>query len=224
MPAGAKRGRWVTDAEDAYTPQQLARIGAIALIWNQIKAMIDFQLMVIMRLDPHLWTPVTTQLRGIDGKIQLLRIRANTSKILSEEAKQSIKLCLDGIVEYKKYRDDIVHSHIFDVDKGIAIRVGYNTQICQVLVTQEALDGFYERLKILKDEFREVDLLFRLSDEQDAVAVRSDLSRDQAIQQRKLDDVPKQMPRVLEFQQKRSALRALPEFPAEESEQADVSL
>jgi hypothetical protein len=107
MPAGAKRWRWVTDAEDAYTPQQLARIGAIALIWNQIEAMIVFQLMVVMRLDPHLWTPVTIQLRGVDGKIPLLRIRANTSKILSDEAKQSVKLCLDGIVEHKKYRDDM---------------------------------------------------------------------------------------------------------------------
>ncbi len=94
--------------------------------------MIDFQLMVIMALIRIFVHPLQCSL---EASMEMLRIRANTSKLLNEEAKQSVKFCLDGIVEYKKYRDDIVHSHIFDVDKGIAVRVWYNTQVYQVLVT-----------------------------------------------------------------------------------------
>ena len=46
--------RPVSDIRKAYTPEQLAEIGAIALIWNQIELQIDFILLVILKLRPTL--------------------------------------------------------------------------------------------------------------------------------------------------------------------------
>jgi len=164
QPLNAKLGRHERDIKKAYTTEQLSEIGAIALIWNQIEIIVDFLLLVVLKLSPVIWLEVAKRINGMDGKLEILRRFYEHNDILTEPAKQCLKHSLDAIAEYKKYRDAIVHSLLFDVDKGIAQHIGSRAKINQVLLTIDALTGLYNRMNILLEELQHVDLLFRLGD------------------------------------------------------------
>jgi hypothetical protein len=133
QPEGARpTGQYEDDIKKAYSAEQLREIGAIALTWNQVDALIDFLLLVTLKLAPHVWLHVAKRINGMDGKLEILRLHANHSEILTDDAKACIGLSLDAVGEYKGYRDAIVHSHTFDPEKGIAQEVGRRAKVQQV--------------------------------------------------------------------------------------------
>jgi hypothetical protein len=138
---------------------------------------------------------------------------AERNDILNDDARKAIKITLDGIIEYKSYRDNIAHSVPYDIDKGIAHGFKYGTDMMQTLVTLDALQGLYFRLKMLLDEMRDVDMLYRLTDEQGAYAVYRDA--DDPVGRRRTRDVPLQAARLQECQKPRLSLPPLPGFPDE---------
>lgn len=211
QPPDAKAGRHVHDIKQAYTNEQLIEVGAIALTWNQIDFQIDFLLLVVLKMPIGLWLEVTKRINGMDGKIEILRLRSNQSSILTNEAKSTIKLSLDAVAEYKKYRDAIVHSIPFDIDRGIAQRIGSRAETTQILLTIEALRGLYDRLVILRDELGQIDLLYRLTDEKGAAAIYQ--HADDPRRLRRTRDVPTATALAQKIQNQRLSLRPLPEFP-----------
>jgi hypothetical protein len=221
QPPDAKPGRYEHDIKKAYTAQQLAEIGAIALVWNQIDEFINFLLYIVLRMPLGLWMPTTKRINGMDGKIEILRKRATQSKILNDDARAVIKLSLDAVMEYKGYRDAIVHSVPFDVDKGIAQRIGSRADVSQILLTIDALTAFYERLTLLLKELQEIDLLFRLADEVGAKAVYRRENVD-PLERRRTRDVPIQTVRAREHQKMRLSLPPLPEFPDEDQAPSEM--
>src|ERR1700693_1991484 len=90
-PEGAKRGRDVDDIKQAYTKEQLAEIGAIALTWNQVDAFIDWLLLISLKLPPLSWLDVAKRINGMDGKLHILRQFAANSEILTAPARDCIK-------------------------------------------------------------------------------------------------------------------------------------
>jgi len=203
----------VEDPKQAYTPEQLVEVGAIILIWNQIDAFVDFLIYVSLRPPLLMFYDLTRRISGIRGKVELLRLYADRSDILNDDARQLIKITLDGVLEYKRFRDDIAHSVPYDIDKGIAHTFKYGTEMVQTLVTIEALNGLYQRLKLLLDELRDVDLLYRLSDERGAFAVYPE--EPDPVGRRRTRDVPLQTARLQETQKRRLSLPPLPRFPDE---------
>ena len=147
------------------------------------------------------------------AKVDLLRRCAERSRILDDDAKKYIKITLDAVNEYKGYWDNLTHSMPFDINRGIVHTFKYGTEMTQTLVTQDALNGVYLRLKLLLDELRELDLLYRLADETGAFAVYPD-ERD-PIKRRRRRDVPIQTARLRECQKERLSLPQLPQFPDE---------
>jgi hypothetical protein len=213
QPSGAKPGRWVDDIKQSYTTEQLAEVGAIALTWNQVEAMVDFLLLVTLDLPPGLWLAVAKRINGMDGKLAILRQKAEQSAILTDEARLCIKLALDAVGEYKGYRELIVHSLTFDIDKGIAQQIGRQAKAVQVLVTMTALTSFYVRLTLLKEELRQVDLLFRLADARGAAKIYPGVPDPSRLRRER--DVPIVITQVHEHQNRRLSLPPLPEFPEE---------
>jgi hypothetical protein len=63
-----RSARHMANIRDAFTPEQLAEIGAVALMWNQVEFQIDFILLVILKLPPSLWLPMVKRINGMDGK------------------------------------------------------------------------------------------------------------------------------------------------------------
>jgi hypothetical protein len=113
------------DIKKAYTQEQLSEVGAIALIWNQIEATIEFLLFIVV--DPPsgaagfpVWLEILKRLNSLDGMIDILRLQSDENEILDDVAKKVIKTALDAVLEYRTYRNGIVHSSVFDHEKGIA--------------------------------------------------------------------------------------------------------
>lgn len=211
-------GRRVEDPKQAYTSDQLAEIGGITLLWNSVEGFVDWLIKVALDLPLEVMWEVASRIAGMEAKIEILRLRAARSEILDDDARACIKLSLDAVGEYKKYRDNIVHSVPYDIDRGIAHRVNRRAELLQTLVTLEALTGLYQRMKLVLDELREVDLLFRLADERSPIVVRPAAGKelDQLELRRRLA-VPQQTARLRDRQQARLSLPLLPLFPDEAS-------
>jgi len=212
-----------SDIKKAYTQEQLTEIGAITLIWNQITAFITFLLYVVV--DPssstassYVWSEILKRLNNLDETIAILCSRSEESDILNDDAKKAIRLALDAVLEYRRYRNGIVHSSVFDHEKGIAQYIDSNKTVWQILLTKEALTAFYERLVILKDELRAIDALYRISQGSRRVTRMNDKTGQPEPDQPKAlreKSVPEQTARVLIYQGKRLALKPLPKFPDE---------
>jgi len=211
QPKHAKPGRRVQNIKEVYTKEQLAEIGAITLTWNQIEHFIDWLLLVVLKIPVGLWAAVTTRINGVDAKLEILTLRASQSEILTDEARACIESCFDAVREYKGYRNAIVHSHVFDIDKGIARCDGRRGQASEVLITTEALNAVYERLVIILDELPQIDLLFRLADEKGAATIYPQESNPSLV--RRTRDVPVVTEQVSKYQDRRKSLPPLPEFP-----------
>jgi len=78
----------------------------------------------------------------------------------------------------------------------------------------DALSALYQRMKLLLSELLEIDLLYRLADERSVRADYGGRVRD-PLEQRRLQDVPRQVAKVLESQKARRSLAPLPLFPDE---------
>jgi hypothetical protein len=214
QPAGAKPGRAEHDIKKALTTEQLAEIGAILLKFNQIESLIEFVLLVILDLPPRLWMEVVRRINGMDAKLSILRHYYETNKILTDDAKQCLKIALDGVADYKKYRDLIIHCVPYDVEKGIGQHITTKAEAVQILLSKDALSALYERLCILNDELIHADLLFRLGSEEGARAIYPHERDPSRIRRER--DVPAVLSLVLQHQTRRLSLPPLPEFPSEE--------
>jgi hypothetical protein len=214
QPKTSRPGRRVEDPKEAYTPGQLAEVGAIALIWNQIDNFLDWLLHIALKTPLMLHWELVRRIRGSYAKVELLRLAADRAKILTDEARECIKYTLDGVVECNRHRDNIIHSVPYDIDKGIARAFRHHNDMVQTLVTEGALTGLYQRMKLILDELREVDLLYRLADEEGAKAVYPEI-RD-PIARRHRRDVPIQTVQAQARQQARKDLPPLPRFPDED--------
>jgi hypothetical protein len=220
QPKTSRPGRRVEDPKKAYTFEQLAEVGAIALIWNQIDNFLDWLLHIALKTPLMLHWEIARRIRGSYAKVELLRIAAARAKILTDEARECIKYTLDGVVECNRHRDNIIHSMPYDLDKGIAHAFKHHTDMVQTLVTEGALTGLYQRMKLILDELREVDLLYRLADEEGAKAVYPEI-RD-PIARRYTRDVPLQTAQTRARQKARKALPPLPKFPDEDHESIEA--
>jgi hypothetical protein len=94
------------DPKKAYTPKQLAEIGAIALKWNQIEAHIDFVGSQILFAKTPFWLRLSTdKLLGERTKLRLLRECAERAELLTERAKSAIASCFTQIDQCRAYRN-----------------------------------------------------------------------------------------------------------------------
>jgi hypothetical protein len=208
--------RFEFDLEKAYTSEQLARIGAIALTWNRIEQRIEFLMMMAFQdsfPSWRIWSEIQQGISKLDRRISLLREISDESDILTAEAKSSIKNAFDAVFEYRRYRNAIVHSYVFDHKNGIATHVDHAHKPWQVLLTIDALNVLYDNLLALDVELMEIDLLFRMAGGHGRVIVNDPKTgrpeRDQAKALRERA-VPDQTKKVIVNQKKR---KVLPTFP-----------
>jgi hypothetical protein len=211
QPVGATPGRRSEDPKEAYTTAQLAEVGAVVLIWNQINTFVDWLLHMALVLPHSMFWEVGPRI-ALENKINLLRIRAERSRLLNDDARACIKYSLDAIQEYNTFRNRIVHSVPFDADLGIAHMTSPRAEMHQVLVTTEALSALYQRMKLLLGELREIDVLYRLADDRSTHNARLRTISDPRERQRLLT-VPVHIARVQEVQKARRSLPPLPLFP-----------
>lgn len=149
------------DVRDEISREQLAALGACALVWNDVEAMLDVLLCVVMRIHHAVWRELTTRINGIDGKIGLIKHAMKTRFGFGEDAFDgALTDTLAAVAQYRGYRDTCIHARIIDPFQGVgemAIRRG---KIEEVLLTDAALWRLYEHMLALKNELYELITFF----------------------------------------------------------------
>jgi hypothetical protein len=209
--------RYEADPKKAYTPEQLAEIGAITLKWNQIEAHVDFIGSFILFSKTPFWLRIATDKAiGMKGKLTLLKECLKHATLLDDKAKNCILACFAEVEQCRAYRNAIIHHHIYDHAKGIGTYVDESKSSYQILVSLDALATLYNILCSLLLEVREIDLLFRIeTDSQRPARMDEKTGKLQAFDDDylKASILPENVKRILKLQDERKTLQKLPQFP-----------
>lgn len=205
------------DPKRAYTAEQLAEIGAIALRSNQIEAHIDFIGSHILFSKSPFWLRIAAD-RALKfrEKLDLLRECVQRATLLDDEAKKCIEDCFTEVLQCRAYRNAIIHHHIYDHDQGIGTFVDQQKKGHQILVSLDALTTLYKIMCSLLDEVRQVDMLFRIETDAQRPVKRDArtgdfVPHDEAFL--KSNVLPDLVKRIAELQATRKKLHKLPFFP-----------
>jgi len=209
--------RFEFDPKKAYTPEQLAEIGAITLKWNQVEAHIDFIGSHILFTKTPFWLQIEVyKALNNPGKLRLLKVCLDRSELLDDSARHCIADCFAQVHQCRSYRNAIIHHHIYDHEKGIGSYIDESKSPYQILVTMEALKALYGIMCSLLEELREIDLLFRIETDAQTPG-RTDEATGKF---RKFDAdvlkkriIPEHTKRILALQKSRKELQKLPKFP-----------
>ena len=145
-------------------PELLSGIGAVAVAWNIVEDIIHDIFNASTGLHHSLWLEIPSRINGFDGIVELIRISAQTRLQMPPELFELLDNSLAGAKEYKGYRDAIIHAQVYEATLGIGITYQRRGKVIEVLLSQEALDGLYDRLVLLRDELmRMLQLAFSIS-------------------------------------------------------------
>ncbi len=148
------------DVRKDFSAEQLAGIGAVAMAWNEVEYLLDVMLYSALALPPLHWLDVVTRINGIEGKLELLRQCVARNRRIPAEARSIMKQSLDDAALYKTYRNAVIHARIYNFQSGIGQRIERQAKISQVMLMKAALDGFYDRLAMLRQELRGILAIF----------------------------------------------------------------
>jgi hypothetical protein len=189
------------------TRGQLGGIGAVAMAWNSVESFLDGLLLAGLGLPARIGEKVIARTSGLDAKIELIRFVAETRLRVSGEQCEDLLKSLNDVKELKQNRDAVIHGQLIDVGKGLGRLIKRDARY-DVLLSQQALDGLFDRLISVRDELRIVCLIFLILDEalkNESQADPSTLLHGQAIQGH--------VSQVQEHRKTRQSLPPLPKFP-----------
>src|SRR5690606_11725437 len=98
----------------------LAKIGAIALIWNTIETRIEFLTCITFAhqsFSVKIGMELVRSIKTLDRRMELLTQYSEDNSLLSTKAKMCIKTAFDSVKEYRTYRNGIIHSYVYDYEK-----------------------------------------------------------------------------------------------------------
>jgi hypothetical protein len=144
------------DIRKDLTQGQLAGIGLVAISYNEVEVLIDAMLGLFLFLRPITWEAVTSRIHGMEGKIEIVKI-AMRDLGASDEVQQMLSDTLGnaGFTLHKRYRDAIIHSRVLDAPAEIALTPGKRGKKEEILLTEAALAGVFERLANVRLELIE---------------------------------------------------------------------
>ena len=210
--------RFESDPKKAYSVDQLSEIGAISIRWNQLESLIDFIATFILFNKNPFWLrlSVSSSLTA-NKKLDLLKECLKNAELLDDSAKQCIFDCFAVSEQCRKYRNAIIHHHIYDHDKGIGSFIDLDGSPHQILVSLEALSVLYLVLCKLLEELQEIDLLFRIeTDAQTPGHFNKETGTFEKFGDEKLkrDIIPNHVKKIKKLQKSRIKIMCeLPKFP-----------
>ena len=189
-------------------PQRLQAIGAISLAWNWLEGAVDTALCTALELHPDLWLELTGRINGMDAKLGIIResLRLNCEGSMSAGWLLMMRRALNAIESHKKLRDGVIHVRLLDPQAAVADTPARKGYLDEVLVSQEALDGLYQRLKLLAMEANSLSGFF-------ANLWLASNAEEQETRLQAADTIRREMARLQDLQTERESLPPLPEFP-----------
>lgn len=190
---------------------QLAYIGAIAMLYNDAEDVVDDLCGAGLHI-PIRDKEVLSRINGIDGKIELIKLCAKQWGFdAAEQAFLASSLGDAGFKQLKKWRDAVVHARLLDRETSIARVYERRGAVAEVLLSLDALKGLFARLDLMKVE------LYALTVVTD---VRSKLIRDgdrlEPEHKERLEREDREWwVRARSHQTQRLSLPPMPEFPGD---------
>jgi hypothetical protein len=196
-------------------PEKLQLIGAISLAWNWLEGAIDAALGMALELHPDMWLEVSGRVNGMDAKLGIIRASVRLfDDALPKQTQINVKQTLTAVEGLKKLRDGVIHVRLTDPNAEVADTPQRRTNVDEVLISIDALQGLYDRLNLLAKEANEVAVYFK--ERWLIMHTASDDTRKQAAASFRQSTTLLQ-----ELQTQRAALPPLPEFPDPHQAQSD---
>lgn len=148
------------DVKKDFSRDQLAGIGAVVMVWNELEFMLDCALYSGEELPAECFQDDLPK-RGLDEKVRQVG-QAAEKWGLPETFIASIRASAKAFSDLKNYRNAVVHSRIYDSQTAICNRIKRSGDIEEVLITPQSLNWLYEQIAILRYEMRCVIAVFDL--------------------------------------------------------------
>jgi hypothetical protein len=213
------------DIRKDYSEKQLAKIGAVALAYNEAEIQIDALIHLAFNLTGPDALELLSRINGVDGKIEIAKSALSELGATPEiQTLVSNSLGKNGFQLLKQYRDAVIHARDLDTVSGIATTAVKRGVLYEVLLSDAALNGLYDRLVIIKDELVEATIIAtRLVTIKSMNRLKRQLTdllshthelpdRTKAKSEQAIQAV---LSRYREHQTRRLSLPPLPEFPTE---------
>jgi hypothetical protein len=197
--------------EQALSPEQLAGIGKVAVLWADCDELLNISLHRGLRLPTGISRAVISTL-STHKKTNLINSSAE-DLLLSQAARDIIADTMSAVGELGDLRDAIVHAavNVFDTENGVGTLIARSGKKYDVLRNRESLDGVANRLDILRDEIAEIAHIFI------SVNYSFSVDGDTAKTSEHKGPVSKQVAPLLSnlagHQARRKSLPPLPKFP-----------
>jgi hypothetical protein len=208
VPRPRRFGPATLNLRETLDPDQLKNFAACCLVWNRIENAINVSVCFSLAIPPTLRLDVVSRINGLDGKVAIVRAALQKRFKFPEKAYKIFDSALGGALEYKRYRDGIIHAVVTHSDAPIAPTAQRQGRMDEVLITKDALDVLYQHLIALDAEMRDavttihaVDRLARLNKPGAQKQIEATIQDGTA--------------QVQSHQRARKSLPPLPEFPEE---------
>jgi hypothetical protein len=147
------------------------------MAWNSLESFVDTALLAVVGMPARVGLDVIARIGGFDAKDALIRrigeVRLGISEERCPDVFNAVKDALANAKELKGYRDDVIHCQLVNASEALGLLVKRDAQF-EVQLSQEALDGLYNRLISVRDELRTVCLILLTLDE----ALKADAQAD----------------------------------------------
>ena len=207
------------------TKGQRASLGEAAIAFNEAEAVLDLLLVFVLRLGQPLGAEVTSRINGLDGKVEIAKAgMQNLQAHKDVQTLLSATLGEAGFSLLKRYRDGVIHAYGLDVPTGTARTSTKRGKAYEILMTEKALKGLYQRLVLVRNELWEAcTIASTLSKLQLTTLIIHNAAAIHAPAfvhwrptiKRSERDIRAALVRYRRHQNRRLSLPLLPEFPAE---------
>ena len=205
------------DPYKAYSADQLAKIGAMAIKFTQLEGLIDFVGSYILFTKAPFWLKLSMrEVLSTGSKLNLLDECVDRAELLDDETKRLIRDTLTQFRAYRSHRNAIIHHSIYDPVKGIGTYMDESSKAYQILVSPEALTNLYNLICALQAELQDVDLLLRIeTDAQRPGAFNEKVGKFEPYPPTQLREqvIPGLRKKLAALQTQRKSLPPLPKFP-----------
>lgn len=141
---------------ESFTTNQLAWIGAIAMMYNDTETELNELFGVIVDF-PGQAHELSSRINGTDGLCELIKLGV-AALGFDDDFKKEVELTIgsDGFSQLKSWRDAVMHAKLFDMSTAVGIASARRGKLNYVLLTEDALEGLYHRLFSVADEINEI--------------------------------------------------------------------
>jgi hypothetical protein len=144
------------DVRKDLSSETLGALGACALIFNDLQAMLEILVGLVIGANPFSWKELNNRISSIEYKIEICKFAFKNLLTLPDDMYSMVENSFVALSQYKGYRDTAIHSRIIDVNKGIGEMTFRRDKIEEILITEQALNGLYDHMFVLVDELREM--------------------------------------------------------------------